>query len=63
MGTETIFTMKHFNYYMAMVEEFENMDKFKEGVSRRRTNCLTSGTELGQWCMDATSTRTGNIYV
>ena len=33
MGTETIFTME--GYYANVVEEFENMAKFKAGLPRK----------------------------
>ena len=33
MGTETIFSMGHF--YTNVVQEFENMDMFKAGVTRK----------------------------
>ena len=33
MGTETIFTMEYYNSYV--VEEFENMAKFKAGLPRK----------------------------
>ena len=33
MGTETIFSMEH--YQTNVVQEFENMDKFKAGVPRK----------------------------
>jgi len=33
LGTETIFVME--NYGGSNVEEFENMDKFKAGVTRK----------------------------
>ena len=34
MGTETIFVMPNYESNN-IVEEFENMDKFKEGVTRK----------------------------
>ena len=34
MGTETIFVMA--NYYVNLLEEFENMDMFKAGVARKK---------------------------
>ena len=34
MGTETIFVMKSY-YLNNVVEEFENMDKFKKGTTRK----------------------------
>ena len=34
MGTETIFVMEYYSSRKT-VEEFENMDKFKEGVTRK----------------------------
>jgi len=33
MGSETIFSMANYNAYQ--VQEFENMDKFKAGVTRK----------------------------
>ena len=33
MGTETIFSMG--NCYSNVIQEFENMDKFKAGVARK----------------------------
>ena len=37
MGTDTIFAMG--NYYSSnVVQEYENMDKFKEGVARKTYN-------------------------
>ena len=33
MGTETIFSMEH--YQTNVVQEFENMDMFKAGVTRK----------------------------
>ena len=34
MGTETIFVME--NYHANVLEEFENMDKFKAGIARKK---------------------------
>ena len=34
MGAETIFVME--NYYANVLEEFENMDKFKAGIPRKK---------------------------
>ena len=59
MATETIFVMEY--YHSNVVEEFENMDMFKAGVTRKTRHCLTSGTELEQWYMGHTSTTTGNL--
>ena len=61
MGAETIFVME--NYYANVLEEFENMDKFKAGTLVRSTNCLITGTGQEEWCMDLTFTTTGNFVL